>query len=88
MNTVYKPLKVDSLTKEMSLTHDFRDLIFVQFPEWNIVSGDFKEGQQEIIIRKRIPLLLQQTASRAGKDTKLSAAKGYMDFYMVLKRIG
>ncbi len=88
VNTVYKPLKVDSLTKEMSLTHDFRDLIFVQFPEWNIVTGDFKEGQQEIIIRKRIPLLLQQTASRAGKDTKLSAAKGYMDFYMVLKRIG
>jgi len=88
VNTVYKPLKVDSLSKEMSLTHDFRDLIFVQFPEWNIVTGDFKEGQQEIIIRKRIPLLLQQTASRAGKDTKLSAAKGYMDFYMVLKRIG
>ena len=68
--------------------HDFRDLIFVQFPEWSIVQGDFKEGQQEIIIRKRIPLLLQQTASRAGKDIKLSAAKGYMDFYMVLKRIG
>jgi len=88
VNTVYKPLKVDSLIRDLSPQHDFRDLIFVQKPDWNIVTGDFKEGQQEIIIRKRIPLLLQQSASRAGKETKLSAAKGYMDFYLVLKRIG
>jgi hypothetical protein len=33
-------------------------------------------------------MLLQQTITRGAKDIKLSAAKGYMDFYMVLKRIG
>lgn len=87
VKTVYKPLKVDSLTREMSSSHDFRDLIYVQKTDWNLVEGSFTEGQQEIIIRKRIPLLLQQSVSRGGKDIKLSAAKGYMDFYMVLKKI-
>jgi hypothetical protein len=53
-----------------------------------MISGSFTEGQKEIIIRRRIPMLLQQTINRGGKDIKLSAAKGYMDFYMVVKRIG
>ena len=86
--TNYTPFKKDSLTKDMSPLHDFRDLIFVQNPDLQIIQGDFKAGQQEIIIRKRFPLLLQQSASRGGKEIKLSSAKGYMDFYLVLKKIG
>ena len=89
VNTTFKPAKKDTTIREMNPSHDFRDLIYIQKVDWYIVEGDFKEGQTEIIIRRRIPLLLQQsTATKTGAVVKLSAAKGYMDFYLIMKRVG
>lgn len=88
ITTTFNPAKKDTVTKSTNSRHSYTDLYYVQFGEWSMVSGPFQEGQKELVIRKRIPLLLQQTITRGGKDIKLSAAKGYMDFYMVLKRIG
>jgi hypothetical protein len=88
ITTTYKPAKKDSITRSINSRHDFKDLIYVQFPEWLMLEGDFNPGQKEIVIRRRIPVLLQQTAAQKGKPVKLSAAKGFMDFYVVLKRIG
>lgn len=83
--TTFSTGKKDSVTSEISSRHDFRDYIhFNTGTNWELLTGSFKEGQTEIIIRERIPFVLQQT----NNGVKLSAAKGFMDFYMVLKRVG
>lgn len=88
ITTTYKPAKKDSITRSINSRHDYKDLAYIQFPEWSVLEGEFKSGQTEIIIRRRIPVLLQQTVTEKGKPVKLSAAKGFMDFYVVLKKIG
>lgn len=88
ITTTFHPAKKDTINRNLTLRRDFRDLTYIQPADWHIVEGIFKEGQQELIIRKRIPLLLQQTVTQKGKSVKLSAAKGFMDYYMVLKKIG
>lgn len=88
ITTALRPAKKDTLNRSINAKHDFRDLTYIQPIDWFILEGNFKKGQNEIIIRRRIPLLLQQTVTSRGKNVKLSAAKGYMDYYMVLKRIG
>ena len=88
ITTTFKPAKKDTVNKELNSRHGMNDLFYVQYGEWDMISGSFQEGQKEIIIRRRISMLLQQTIKRGAKDINLSAAKGYMDFYMVLKRIG
>lgn len=87
--TTFRPAKKDSTVREMDARHDFRNYIYVNTGRnWEFLTGSFKEGQTELIIRERIPFVLQQTVTRNGKDVKLSAANGFMDFYMVLKKIG
>ncbi|MBL7723451.1 MAG: hypothetical protein JNK27_04845 [Chitinophagaceae bacterium] len=81
--------KKDTIIRDINSRRNYKDLYYVQMKaDWAIVEGDFKPGQTEIVIRKRLPLLLQQTVTNKGKDVKLSAARGYMDFYVVLRRIG
>ncbi|MBL7731033.1 MAG: hypothetical protein JNM88_07640 [Chitinophagaceae bacterium] len=88
ITTTFNPAKKDSVVKDLDNRHGMNDLFYVQYGEWDMVTGSFQEGQKEITIRKRIPMQLQQTIRRGTKDIKLSAAKGYMDFYLVLRRIG
>lgn len=89
VTTALGKAKKDTIVRDINSRRNYKDLIYVQLKEdWMIVEGDFKAGQNEIIIRKRLPLLLQQTVTDKGKPVKLSAAKGYMDFYVVLRRIG
>lgn len=89
ITTTVGKAKKDTIIRDINSRHNYKDLYYVQMKaDWAIVEGDFKPGQNEIIIRRRLPLLLQQTVTRNGKDVKLSAAKGYIDFYVVLKRIG
>lgn len=86
--TIGKPQK-DTVVRDINKRHNYKDLYYIQLKtNWDLLEGDFKPGQNEIIIRRRLPLLLQQTVSQGGKEVKLSAAKGYMDFYVVLKKIG
>ncbi len=87
--TTFRPAKKDTVIKEMNTRHDFRDYKYVNTGgDWEFVTGNFKQGQTEIVIRERIPFVLQQAVTRNGKDIKLSAAKGFMDFYLVLKKVG
>ena len=88
ITTALRPAKKDTLNRSINSRRDFRNLTYIQPIDWLILEGNFKEGQNEIIIRRRIPLLLQQTVTSKGKDVKLSTAKGYIDYYMVLKKIG
>lgn len=88
INTTFKPSKKDTVTEKMNPTHDFRDLVYIQPVEWYIIEGEFKTGQQEIEIRRRIPLILQQDVTLKGRVIKLSLAKGYIDYYMRIKKAG
>lgn len=84
VTTTFKPAKKDTVINDMNARHDFRDYIYVNTgANWEFLTGSFTAGQKEIIIRERIPFVLQQS----NNSVKLSAAKGYMDFYMVLKKI-
>ncbi len=88
ITTTIRPAKKDTVIKEMNSRHDFRDYIYVNTGgNWEFITGNFKRGQTEIVIRERIPFVLQQTVTRNTKLIKLSAAKGYMDFYLILKRL-
>lgn len=89
ITTTLSKVKKDTVVKDLNSRLNYKDLTYVQLKaDWNIVEGNFKPGQTEIIIRRRLPLLLQQTVISKGKEIKLSAAKGFIDFYMVLKRVG
>lgn len=86
--TIGKPKK-DTVVRDINSRHNYKDLYYIQLKtNWDLIEGDFKPAQKEIIIRRRLPILLQQTVSHGGKDVKLSATKGYIDFYVVLRRIG
>lgn len=88
ITTTYKPAKKDSISRSINSRHNYKDLSYIQPPaDWFLLEGNFKEGQKEIVIRKRIPLILQQTVTQKGKLVKLSTAKGFMDFYLVLKKV-
>lgn len=83
IETVYSTAKKNTTTrkenKQLGLGHTY-----LVFGDWNIVEGSFKEGQQEIIIRQRIPVTLEQSYN----DKKLPVKKGFMEFYLVLKKVG
>lgn len=57
--------------------------------EWDILSDSFTENQREIVIRKRIPVkYAPESFEERGKKYQLPATTGFMDFYLVLKRVG
>jgi hypothetical protein len=80
----FKPEKKDVRNRKENRTFNSSGANYLSFGEWNIVEGSFKEGQKEIIIRERIPVTLDQSHN----DKKLPPKKGFIDFFMVLKKIG
>lgn len=57
--------------------------------DWDILSGAFTENQREIVIRQRIPVKYAPEAfEERGKKYQLPATNGFMDFYLVLKKVG
>lgn len=57
--------------------------------EWDILDGKFTEGQREIVIRKRIPVkYAPESFEERGKKHQLPPTAGFMDFYLVLKKVG
>jgi len=84
VDVVYTPAKKDVRNRKDNKRHGLKNISYLGMGEWNILEGSFKEGQQEIIIRKRIPVSLEPS----DNDKKLPAKKGFMDFYLVLKKIG
>lgn len=84
METVYSPAKKNTSNRKDNKQQRLTNLSYLSFGEWNLLEGSFKEGQQEIIIRQRIPVLLDQSYN----DKKLPVKKGFMEFYLVLKKVG
>jgi hypothetical protein len=80
----FKPEKKDVRNRKENRTFNSNGASYLSFGEWNIVEGSFKEGQKEIIIRERIPVTLEPSHN----DKKLPAKKGFVDFYLVLRKIG
>jgi hypothetical protein len=84
VNIIYKPEKKDISSKKAKRTFSATANSYLSLADWNILEGSFKEGQQEIIIRERIPVKLEPSHN----DKKLPAKTGYIDFLLVLKKVG
>jgi len=84
IETVYSPAKKNTVNRKDNKQHRLTNISYLSFGDWNMLEGNFKEGQQEIIIRQRIPVSLDQSYN----DKKLPVKKGFMEFYLVLKKVG
>lgn len=70
-----------------NLTH--QGSMILQPIDWDILDGKFAEGQKEIVIRRRIPVKYAPEAfDERGKKYQLPPTNGFIDFYMVLKKVG
>ncbi|MBN8687248.1 MAG: hypothetical protein J0M10_09525 [Chitinophagales bacterium] len=84
VETVYSTGKKTSKINKDNKRHELRNFSYLTVGEWMMLEGDFKNGQQELIIRQRIPVSLEQFYN----EKKLPVKKGFMEFYMVLKKVG
>ena len=80
--TYFNPAKKVPLSR--SIKYNGSPVSLKEMPEF--FEGDFEEGQKEIIIRKRMPVSINMEVS-VGVSSKLLTKKGYIDFYLVLKRV-
>lgn len=56
--------------------------------DWDIVNGTYSEGQKEIVIRRRIPVKFEPGPfEERNKKFQLPATTGFMDFYLLLKKV-
>jgi hypothetical protein len=72
----FKPEKKDVRNCKENRTFNSSGASYLALGKWDIIEGNFKEGQKEIIIRERIPLTLDQSHN----DKKLPAKKEFIDF--------
>ncbi len=84
IETVYSPAKKNTINRKDNKQHRLTNISYLSFGDWNILEGNFKEGQTEIIIRQRIPVSLDQSYN----DKKLPVKKGFMEFYLVMRKVG
>lgn len=84
VETVYSTGKKTSKINKDNKRHELRNFSYLTVGEWMMLEGDFKKGQHELIIRQRIPVSLEQFYN----EKKLPVKKGFMEFYMVLKKVG
>ena len=82
--TVYSPSKKNTINRKDNKQQRLTNLSYLSIGEWNLLEGSFKEGQTEIIIHQRVPVSLEQSYN----DKKLPVKKGFMEFYLVLKKVG
>jgi hypothetical protein len=80
----FKPEKKDVRSWKENRTFKSNGASYLSFGKWDFVEGSFKEGQKEIIIRERIPVMLDQSHN----DKQLPVKKGFIDFYLILRKIG
>jgi len=84
VDIVYSPEKKDIRDRKNKKSHRATSINYLSVGDWNIREGSFKEGQQEITIRERIPVSIEQSHN----EKKLPVKKGFIDFYLVLKKVG
>jgi hypothetical protein len=87
VETYFKPAKNVPFQRKIKTRLESRNMSSLQLGEWGLITGSFQKAQKEIVIRKRIPFLLQPVTIQKGKEVKLPAVNGFMDFYLVLKKI-
>jgi hypothetical protein len=85
VKTNFKPEKKEPYQRKKTTKLDNRT--YLKSGEWHMITDSFHKDQKEIVIRKRIPVLLQPSTTQGSKDIKLPAAKGHMDFYLVLRKM-
>lgn len=83
IETVYSTGKKTSKINKDNKTHGISNVAWLTTGEWMMLEGDFKKGQNEISIRQRIPVALEQYYN----EKKLPVKKGFIEFYMVLKKV-
>jgi hypothetical protein len=86
VETSFKPEKKEPFQQKNKVRLSNTNTTYLHFDVPEFITDTFQKGQKEIVIRKRIPVLLQQTTTQGTKDIKLPAVKGFMDFYLVLKK--
>jgi hypothetical protein len=84
IETVYSTAKKNTINRKDNKQQRLTNFSYLGFGDWNMLEGSFKEGQTEIIIRQRIPVALEQSYN----DKKMPVKKGFMEFYLVLKKLG
>jgi hypothetical protein len=88
VETKFKPETKKPFQRKNTARLSNKNVTYLQFDMPEFIVDTFQNGQKEIVIRKRIPVLLQQTTTQGVKDIKLPVVKGFIDFYLVLKKIG
>jgi hypothetical protein len=88
VETTFKPATKKPFQRKNKIRLSNANTTYLHFELPDEITGPFQKDQREIVIRKRIPVLLQQTTTQGTKDIKLPPAKGFMDFYLVLKKLG
>lgn len=88
VETRFKPESKKPFQRKNKAGLNNTNVTYLQFDMPEFITDTFQKGQKEIVIRKRIPVLLQQTTTQGTKDVKLPPVKGFMDFYLVLKKMG
>ena len=84
IETVYSPAKKIPTNRKDNKRHGLTNIAYLKFGEWNMTEGTFQKDQKEIIIRQRIPVTLEPSYN----DKKLPVKKGFVDFYLLLKKVG
>jgi hypothetical protein len=79
--TYFNPAKKVPINRSVQYNGSYISL--KEMPDF--FEGDFEEGQKEITIRKRIPVTINMEVG-SGSSTKLLTKKGFLDFYLVLRK--
>jgi hypothetical protein len=87
VETTFKPSTKKPFQRKNKARLGNTNVTYLQIDQPEFIIDSFKKDQKEIVIRKRIPVLLQQTTTQGIKDIKLPAVKGFMDFYLVLRKM-
>jgi len=81
----FKPSKKVPVSRKNKQSCNYISIVPLSESDWNFVEDIFRDNQNEIIIRKRIPLSLGLEVEK-GNATSLLTKKGYMDFYLDLRK--
>lgn len=84
----YNPAKKEIESRKENKRHGL-GLAYLQYGngDWDMLEGTFTKGQKEIIFRERIPVTLHQFITEGVTTLKSPAKKGFIDFYLVLRRV-
>lgn len=84
--TYFNPAKKVPFSRNNKGTKSNFSVVPLKPEGWDFIEDKFDDNQKEIVIRKRIPVSMGMEVD-LGTTTKLLTKNGYVDFYLVLKRV-